>query len=311
MEDITPISILLLAATLKFSSPLILAALGGILSEKAGVRNVGLEGFMLLGAFYAVAFTGWTGNPWIGITGAILSGILAATILAVATIEFKANHLICGVAIIFLAYGLTGALNNSPFFNMEQYLGIISINYWSIPFIKEIPYVGVIIGEQLPSVYISIILLVLMNFLLCKTVLGLKLRASSENPLALYAQGVNVKLIRYFCVIISGMLAGLGGGFLTLGIFNYFTPGITAGRGFLALSAVIIGRKRPIETSVIALLFGFLYAFQMYAPDLNFTFIPPVLLILAPYIISLALLGISSQVHLWPGIFKKSFTGGD
>lgn len=283
----------LLNTTLRMATPLILAALGGVFSQRSGIVNIALEGIMLIGAFMAMAFSYITGNPWIGVLAAMIAGILIAAIHAVISIELKADQVISGTAINILAVGLTGFLLQTMFSHAGQSPSVNKVSNWTIPVIKKLPIIGDIIGEHIPFVYISLLLVAVTYWVLWKTPFGLRVRAVGEHPAAADSVGINVKGIRYISVLLSGLLAGLGGASLSIGLLDVFVENMTAGRGFIALAAMTFGNVTPQGALLAALLFGFADSLQMLAQTIGLNFIPRQFLLMLPYILTiLALTGI-------------------
>jgi simple sugar transport system permease protein len=231
----------LLAATVRYSTPLLLAALGGMFSERSGVINIALEGIMLAGAFTAAAVTVFTHNPWLGLIAAMMAGLLTALIHAVASIQFKADQVVVGTAINILFIGVpalgSGALfestGSTPQLAQEFTLG---------------PY---------PIAMLAFALVPICYFVLFRTRFGLRLRAVGENPEAADTAGISVARMRYAGVLLSGVLAGIAGAYLSIAQNSLFTRNMTAGRGFIALAALIFGKWHPVGTFFACLLFGF------------------------------------------------------
>lgn len=242
--------------TLTAATPLIFASLGGVFSEITGVVNIALEGIMLLGAFVSIVFTYFTGSPWIGILMAMLAGLGMAWLHAWASIKWYGNQIVSGTALILFAQGLTGFLMVPIFGKPGQTDFIGRIKDITIPFLKDIPFIGKIIGELNPLVYLAMTLVIFSWWLLYKTTLGLRMRAVGENPEAADTLGINVYRIRYFGVLMSGVLASLGGAFLSVGELGQFKELMTGGRGFIALAAMILGNWNPIGALWACLLFG-------------------------------------------------------
>jgi len=250
------------ASSIRIAIPLALAGLGGVVSEKSGVINIGLEGMMLTGAFTAVAVTNFSQNPWIGILSAVLIGIFLGLIHAVTSITFKANQIVSGVAINLFASGITVFLS-WLFFNETQIMAMSNLPIWGI----SIPAMGsgssfirsliVIFLHHSPLVFITLIIIIISHVVLFKTAFGLRLRSVGEYPEAADTMGVNVNRMRYIAVMISGALAGLAGSFLSLEQAHFFVKEISGGRGFIALAAMIFGKWTPLGTAGAALLFGF------------------------------------------------------
>ncbi|MEA1939389.1 MAG: ABC transporter permease [Candidatus Caldatribacteriota bacterium] len=250
------------ASSIRIAIPLALAGLGGVVSEKSGVINIGLEGMMLTSAFTVVAVTNFSQNPWIGVLSAILIGIVLGLIHAVTSITFRANQIVSGVAINLFASGITVFLA-WLFFNETQIMAVKNLPVWGL----SIPAPGegssvvrsfiVIFLHHSPLVFITVIIFALAHFILFKTPFGLRIRSVGEYPEAADTMGVNVIKMRYLAVITSGALAGLAGSFLSLEQAHFFVKEISGGRGFIALAAMIFGKWTPLGTAGAALLFGF------------------------------------------------------
>jgi simple sugar transport system permease protein len=246
-------SLILVYSTIRSATPLILAALGGMFSERSGVINIALEGLMLAGAFTAAAVTATSGSVFLGISSGVLAGLALAAIYAVAVIQFKADQVVSGTAINILMIGLPAMLSSAFFLS--------SGSTPQIPKEDLIPTLNNLFKIQWLDISILSILAFLLVpacwYILFKTPFGLRLRAVGENPEAADAAGVSVAQIRYTAVLISGALAALGGAYLSVGQSSLFTRGMTAGRGFIALAALIFGKWRPVPTMLACLLFGF------------------------------------------------------
>ena len=250
-------SIGLVAATLRFATPLAFAAMGGIFSERSGVVNIGLEGMMLAGAFFGILVAAETGQWELGILGAMAAGGFLALIHAFFCIHLRADQIISGFAINFLALGITGYLFRSIYGSRgTPELGeeIPDVN---LGFIKDIPFVGDIFGQLSLMIWLMLLTVFLSWVVLFKTPLGLRIRSVGEHPKAADTLGISVFKVRYAAVILSGILAGLGGAYLSFGFGNAFNENMTVGRGYIALAAVIFGNWRPFGAFGACLLFGF------------------------------------------------------
>ncbi len=238
MADIFKLS--LLYSMIRLATPLLLAALGGLVSERSGVINIALEGLMLAGAFTSAVVTHSAGSPWIGLLAGIGAGVFIATIHAVACIQFDADQVVTGTAINILMLGVPTLLSGALFGTTG-----------STP---QIPR-----GNLIPNapIVIAFVLVPLLWYVLYRTPFGLRLRAAGENPEAADTAGVSVARIRYTGVLLSGALAAIGGAYLSIGQSSLFTRNMTAGRGFIALAALIFGKWRPVQTMLACLLFGF------------------------------------------------------
>ena len=230
----------LVMSTLRLATPLVLAALGGLFSERAGVINIALEGIMLAGAFTAAAVTYAVGNPWVGLLGGIGAGMLIAAIHALACIRYKADQVVTGTAINILMFGMPGFLSGAFFLS--------SGSTPQLPKEQLIPYTPMVMAG---------LLVPLTWYVLYRTPFGLRLRSVGENPAAADAAGVSVPLVRYSGVLVSGVLAGIGGAYLSIGQSSLFTRNMTSGRGFIGLAALIFGKWRPVQTMLACVLFGF------------------------------------------------------
>ncbi len=254
----------LLASMLRFATPLAFAALGGIVSERSGIVNIGLEGMMLSGAFFGIWASIWSGSWVVGVLMAMVFGGLLALIHAFFCIHLMADQIVSGFAVNLLALGLTGFLYESFYptgINAGQAARVPLVDF---SFLRDVPLVGGFLGPVFGSlsvlVWLMLILVVVVYVVLFKTTIGLRLRAAGEHPRALDAVGISVIRTRYAAVVVSGMLAALGGAFLSIGFVGNFAENMTSGRGFIALAAVIFGKWRPGWAFVATLMFGFGFA---------------------------------------------------
>lgn len=244
---------------LQFATLLLLPALGGVLSERSGVVNIAMEGMMLVGAYAGVIVTVTTGNVWVGVLGALVCGGLISLIHAIVSIHFKADQVISGIAINIIALGLTNFLlfvqtpNGSGFHALAADLRLPTFT-WGV--LANIPFLGPVLFQQNIIFYIAILILLGVHILLFRTNIGLRIRSVGEHPQAADTAGVNVRLVRYLCVVGSGLLSGLAGAFLSLGIVGIFNPNMTDGRGFIALAAVVFGKYTPLGAAGACLVFG-------------------------------------------------------
>jgi general nucleoside transport system permease protein len=276
-------------ATLEAAVLLLLPALGGVISERSGVVNIAMEGMMLTGAFFAVvADLAWQ-NPWLAALVGIVAGGLMALIHAVVSIRFRADQIVSGIAINIFAAGLT-------LFLVQRIFGLQDVGhvgqaallpYINIPVLDQIPFLGRVLFQQNVVVYAALILLVVVQLMLFRTRLGLRIRSVGEHPQAADTAGINVYAIRYGAVITSGLLSGLAGAFLAIGISNTFVPNMTDGRGYIALAAMIFGKWTPIGAFVACLIFGLGQAIY----DANsIIHVSQYLLSMLPYILTLIVL---------------------
>ncbi len=272
------------------STPLIYASLGGVYSEITGVVNIALEGIMLLGAFVSVVFTHYTGNPWIGVLMAIVAGMGMAWLHAWASIKWLGNQIVLGAALILMAQGITGFLMVPIFGQPGQTDFVGKIADVKIPLLKDIPFLGQIIGEISPLVLLAFLSVFITWFIIYKTTLGLRMRSVGENPEAADTLGINVYGIRYFGVVMSGVMASIGGAFLSVGETGNFKELMTGGRGFIALAAMILGNWNPIGAMLASLLFGASEAFANQLQSSKYIEVPAAvkpLFNMVPFIVTL------------------------
>ncbi len=262
----------LLASAIRLAIPYTLAGLGGTFSERSGVVNIGLEGMMLTGAFTAVAAANKLGSPWLGVFAAILSGMLLGLVHAVICVNLKSNQIVSGVAITIFASGATVFLS-WLLFNMTQ---IQAVDKLVFPFTNIAPI--------LP---LTAVLVIVAHFVIFKTTFGLRLRAVGEHPKAADTLGINVYKMRYFGVLISGGLAGLAGAFLSLEHAHYFVKGMSGGKGYIGLAAMIFGKWTPLGTAGAGLLFGLGEAISLRVSSAG---IPSQFIDMIPYILTMFVL---------------------
>ena len=276
----------LFAAMLRYATPLIFAAIGGMFSERSGVVNIGLEGMMLMGAFFAVLVDDKADSWIIGLIAGILAGGAAALVYAFFAIHLRTDQILGGTAINFLALGLTGYL----YIDIYGQQGTASNSIESIPdvhltFLKGVPFLGPIFSQMNLMVWLALLLVVVSSVVMFRTPIGLRIRSVGEHPRAADTVGINVYAIRYSAVIVSGMLAAAGGAYLSIGFVNSFGENMTAGRGFIALAALIFGNWRPYGAAAACLLFGFSSALAQRLPEYSQS--ASVLFQALPYVLTL------------------------
>ena len=275
----------LFASMLRYATPLIFGALGGMFSERSGVVNVGLEGMMLMGAFFGIMAADKLDSWFLGLVVGILSGGVMGLLHAIWSVHLRADQIISGFAINFLALGLTGYLFIDIYGQEGTPTDIPSIPNVRLAFLDGVPFIGDIFGNLNLMIWIALILIPLSWLVLFKTPLGLRIRAVGEHPRAADTVGIDVYRIRYGAVIASGMLAAAGGAFLSIGFVNSFNENMTAGRGFIALAAVIFGNWRPFGAAAACLLFGFSSALAQRLPEYSDS--AAVLFQALPYVLTL------------------------
>ncbi|GAE32259.1 ABC transporter permease [Halalkalibacter hemicellulosilyticus] len=276
----------LLNSTLRMVTPILLAALGGMLCARVGIFNVGLEGLILVGAFSAIVANYFTGNLWFSIFFAALMSMLFSLILAVMTIQFKANMIVVGIAINFLALGLTTFLLRTIFevkgaFYDNTMSGLSNIH---IPFVQDIPVLGTIFSGHTVLVYVALIVPFILFIFMYRTVTGFRMISVGYNQVAAHSLGIRVKGLQYLAVAMSGVLCGLAGAQLSLGLVTMFSEGMTAGRGFIALVATMLGQSHPFGVLGASLLFGLTDALSTRMQSFS---IPTQFTSMIPYILTL------------------------
>ncbi|HJX46642.1 MAG TPA: ABC transporter permease [Gaiellaceae bacterium] len=278
----------LIAQTFAFTTPLVFAAIGGIFSERSGVVNIGLEGMMLIGAFWGVYGADKGGSWVVGILVGMGVGGFLALVYGFFAIQLRADQIVGGTAVNFLALGITGYFFFQLYNGNYIHSGVSNIPNVTIPWISGQHFLGPAIGHLSVMVWAGFVLVILSYVVLFKTPIGLRIRACGEHPRAADTVGINVYAVRYCCVVLSGMLAALGGVYLSDGIGGgTFINNMTGGRGFIALAAVIFGNWRPAGAFGAALLFGFSSAIalrlQVYSPSAAtlFNVLPYVLTLIA------------------------------
>ncbi|GHV95088.1 ABC transporter permease [Spirochaetia bacterium] len=275
----------ILIATLRMLPPILLAGMGGMISSRVGLLNMGLEGMMLIGSFVAVITSYFTGQPYLALLITGISGGIFGLLFALFIIKFKANNIVVSVAVNMLALGFTTYMLKIFFgvrgaFSDPKIIGL-SIIHFPIP--DKIPLFSAFNNHSI-LVYISLILVIFMQYFMYHTPAGLRMRATGQHDMAVTTAGGNVKAIRYTAIMVSGILCGLGGAHLSIGHLSMYTDNMTNGRGFIAMAAAVFGKNTPIGTFLGALLFSFTDAVTMKIQTGGF---PPLLVQMIPYVLTL------------------------
>ncbi|WP_243226949.1 ABC transporter permease [Microbacterium sp. CIAB417] len=296
-DGLVPVPSLLFGAV-SLSVPLVFGALGGVIGERVGVVNVAIEGQLLLGAFSAALLSSITGNPFIGLIGAMIGGVLVSFVLAAFAIKYLVDQVIVGVVLNVLVTGLTGFLYGALLAPNENQLNRPErFTRLQIPGLSEIPVIGPVLFNQTFIVYLMFITVALVAWGLYRTRWGLRLRAVGEHPQAADTVGIKVNASRFWNVSLAGAIAGIGGAYFTLVSVPQFGKDMTAGLGFIALAAVIFGRWDPIRATLAALLFGFATNLQNLLTVLK-TPIPSEFMLMLPYVVTiLAVAGFAGQIR--------------
>jgi general nucleoside transport system permease protein len=279
-------------STLQFAALLLLPALGGLISERSGVVNIAMEGMMLIGAYAGVMTALATHNVWLGVLGAMIAGGLLALVHAIVSIHFMANQTVSGIAINLAALGLTNFLlpiqtGGQGVTGLSSALRLPELSWGPL---ANIPFIGPVLFQQNVIFYVAIVIVIGIHLLLFRTNIGLRIRAVGEHPQAADTAGVNVRLVRYLCVVGGGFLSGLAGAFLSLGIAGIFNQNMTSGEGYIALAAMIFGKYTPFGTAGACIIFGI---GEALSPRLQSTGMSADLLSTLPYLLTLiALVGL-------------------
>ncbi len=294
---LVPVSSLLFGAV-SLSVPLVFGALGGVIGERAGVVNVAIEGQLLLGAFSAAVLSSITGSPFVGLLGAMVGGVLVASVLAAFAIKYLVEQVIVGVVLNVLVSGLTGFLYGALLAPNEAELNTpVRFSRIEIPVLSDIPIIGPVLFNQTFIVYLMFVTVAVVAWGLYRTKWGLRLRAVGEHPQAADTVGIKVNATRFWNVLLAGAIAGIGGAYFTLVSVPQFGKDMTAGLGFIALAAVIFGRWDPIRATLAALLFGFATNMQNLLSILK-TPIPGEFMLMLPYVVTLlAVAGFAGQIR--------------
>lgn len=282
-----------IAASVRMAIPILLAALGGMLAEKSGVLNIGLEGMMLIGCFVGFIAVFWSGNLWLGAALAVVAGALAGLGLAFYAVTVRANQVVVGIAFNLLMLGVS-----AYFFRLAFGAGTASprvVPFTPIDFgpLATIPVIGPLLFQHDPLTYLSLGLVVVGWLVMHRSTIGLSIKAVGEHPEAAETLGLDPIRIRYLAVMASGALAGLGGAFLSISATGVFLDNMTAGRGYIALAILILGRRHPFGILVAALLFGAAEALQLRAQLLPIG-VPLQFLIMLPYVLTIVVLAVSA-----------------
>jgi simple sugar transport system permease protein len=287
MDFVTAVQALL-QATLRMAAPLTFTAVGETWAERSGVINIGLEGLMLIGAIVGYAVAWATGSIWLGVGAAALAAGFFGMLFAVMTVSLGANQIVAGAALNLIGLGLSSYLYRALFGTVTD-RAIVPLGPVEIPVLSNIPFFGPIFFQQNALVYLSIAVALGSAWLLNRTMVGLAIRSAGEHPKATATAGLSVIRLRYAAVIAGGMLAGVGGAYLSVAYANQFVENMVAGRGFIALAIVVFGRWTPVGALLASLLFGFTFALQLrlQAQDMA---IPYQFLQILPYVATIVVM---------------------
>lgn len=299
-----------LEASIRVTTPILLAALGAMFTARAGIINFAMEGIMIMGAFFGVYGSNLTGDPWVGALFGMLAGMCVALVLGFAAITAKVDQVVAGTGLNILFLGLTSYLLNMIYGTGSRPSQVVSFQPLAIPFLSDIPVLGPLLFNQIPLVYVAFLLVPVCWYVVNKTPYGLGLQAVGEHPRAADSLGINVTKTRYGAVLISGLLGGLGGAFLSIGQLSVFMEKMTAGRGYMAWSAVTVGAWNPAGIMGASLLFGMAEAIQLRLQAVGIQ-IPHQFFLMLPYVLTmLALCGFVGR-RTGPKAMGKPYTKGE
>ncbi|MGD9001446.1 MAG: ABC transporter permease [Anaerolineae bacterium] len=293
----------ILASGIRLATPYLYAALGETLSQRSGVLNLGVEGQMLMGAFIAFYVTFETGNVWLGILAALVVGAVMGLAMAFVSINLQAVQGISGIGFYLFGLGMSTLLFQMLLGTVETVSGFAPIH---LPVLSDIPVIGEIFFRQSILVYIAFALVPIVDFVLQRTTLGLKIRAVGENPEAADSLGVSVATVRYITVTLGGLLSGVAGASMSIGLLNVFQQNMTSGLGFIAVALVYFGGWRPFGVMLGALLFSMVNALQLRL-QVEGVPIPSDLMVMMPYILTIIALVLTVQRVRSPSALTKAF----
>lgn len=279
-----------LSASMRLAVPIMLAALGGAYNERAGVLNVGMEGMMIGGCLVGFVVGYFSENVWLGVLASALTGVMLGLTLGVFTVTLAGNQIVAGIAFNLLMLGLTSFLFRL-FFGINKQPRVNGFASVPIPVLSDLPFLGPLFFRQSALVYLTYVFIIISFFVIFRSAWGLQIIASGENPEAAETLGIDVIRTRYASLMISGMLCAIGGAFLSLGATHLFLDGMTAGRGYIALAILVLGRRTPFGLLAASLLFGAADALQLRAQLLDIG-IPFQFMLMLPYILTILTLSL-------------------
>lgn len=280
---------LVLAATIRLTAPILFVAIGGSFGNKANILNIGLESFMLVSAFFSMYGSYLTNNAWFGLLLGIISGVIASFLFGIFVLYFKSNAIVIGIALNLAAWGFTTFLLDMIFDVRGVFIdsNIKSFESINIAFIDKIPFIGDVINGHNILVYLSFLFSIIAYIVMYKTKFGLRLRGVGINEIAAQTVGINTTKYKWISIILGGMFAGFGGAYLSIGGASLFSENMSAGKGFLALAAILVGRGNPLIVALISILFGYTSALSVTLQSLG---IPSQIVLTVPYLFTVVIL---------------------
>jgi len=296
-----------LAATLRMASPILITALGEMVTERAGIMNLGIEGIMILGAFTGFCIAFLTGNLWLGFLFGGLAGMLFGLIMGIASVKYRANQIVAGLGIWILCQGLSSLLNRRVFGISAFRPEITTFQPVAIPILSEIPILGNTVFNQNLIVYIALLLVPVFIIFFSRTAQGLNIDAVGENPRAADAAGLDVGVIRTLAVTFGGLMAGFGGAYLPLALYGLYTDDLSTGLGWMAIAIVVFGKWRPGGILAGALIFGASNALQFRLQAMNFP-LPYQFLLMLPFMVTLVIVIFFVRGDTGPSALTKPYS---
>lgn len=299
------------SAVVRMATPLLLAAMGGLLAERAGIVTFSMEGMMLMGTVGGIIGSGLSNNVVVGLAGALVAGMAIGLVYAVMAVSVGANQIVSAVALNMGTVGLSSLLFVLAFAGgkgevIQTVIRVPALSLWKIPLLGDIPVIGPIFFNQYPLVYLAFLMVPVVWFILYRTTWGLKIRAVGEHPHAADTVGIGVVRVRYMTLLLCGALAGLAGAFLSIGAFNAWQENMTSGRGFIAYTAIVFGKWEPVGVFLGALLFGAADALQLRMQTMAMD-IPYQAMVAFPYIVTLVALILFVGKASWPAAYSIAF----
>lgn len=302
----------ILTATVRAGTPILLATQGGIVTERSGVSNIGIEGMMLIGALFGFMFSLFTGSPWVGVLGACAATAVFSMLHALLTVGFGVNQIVSGMVLNFLGTGLSSVIG-------AQLVGQIAVGFHAVPLgpLAQIPFIGPALFNQDPLVYLSYLITAVLMVFLFRTRPGMAVRAVGDSPVAADAAGLSVRGIRVACVGLGGALCGMAGAYISLAYTTMWQPEMTAGKGWVAVAMIIFAQWNPAKAVYSAYLFGGITALQL-AIQVQGANISPHFLQMLPYLFTILALsvamyrakrkGSSMEVSVGPASLARPYT---
>ncbi len=283
------------AAMIRVATPLLFATMGEMFAERAGVLNLGIEGIMLIGAMTGFSAAYFTGELWLGILAAGLTGMLFGALMGFLTVSLGVSQHVSGLGVTMLCAGLAFFFYRLIFGQPSPPPHIEAFKTVPVPLLSDIPFLGPVLFNQVALVYIAFLLVPLCAFVLYRTPWGLSLRTVGENPHAAVSAGVSVTAIRYQSLVISGFLMGIAGAYLSLAQFNAFTFGVISGRGWVCIALVVLGRWDPWRCAIAALLFGAVEALQLRLQSSGAIDVPYQLFLMMPFVVTIIAMAVVAR----------------